>query len=419
MPNVQIARYAGKLNNRLFGDNFMNRIYYIIFLLVFFSMSMLECRKPYDPPIIKSGKNYLVVECAINTGQDSTTLRLSHTVPISSPAGIGPTPVSDASATIESDAGATYPLNNIGDGYYSTGALNLSPIHKYRLKITAGGKDYQSDLVTAKNSQPIDNVNYKFTNTGIQINVNTHDPSNNSRYYRWDYEETWIIHSKYQSFEMLQATPADTVVPRPLDQQIYTCWLNQHSSSIVLASTAKLTQDIINDAHVTFISSNSEMLTERYSILVRQYTLTKEAYGYFDQLRKNTEGMGTIFDPQPTNLSGNIHCVTDPSEQVIGYVTAGSVTQKRIYINKEQLPGGDGWSPDTPYGNCLMDTALYISKRIQGQNDVKAYIYPGYEIPIIPIAPPGSPILGFTASSPSCVDCTLRGTNKQPAFWVN
>ena len=39
------------------------------------------------------------------------------------------------------------------------------------------------------------------------------------------------------------------------------------------------------------------------------------------------------------------------------------------------------------------------------------------KIPIVAIQQPGGPILGYTASSPFCVDCTVRGSNKQPLFW--
>ena len=42
-------------------------------------------------------------------------------------------------------------------------------------------------------------------------------------------------------------------------------------------------------------------------------------------MQKNAESLGSIFDEQPTQITGNIHSVTNPSEQVIGYVSAGTV----------------------------------------------------------------------------------------------
>jgi hypothetical protein len=44
----------------------------------------------------------------------------------------------------------------------------------------------------------------------------------------------------------------------------------------------------------------------------------------------------------------------------------------------------------------------------------------GYGNPLIPlteIANPGGPPAGFTATTLECADCTIRGSNKMPAFW--
>jgi hypothetical protein len=325
-----------------------------------------------------------------------------------------------AKVTVESDAGGTYPLAEAGKGNYVAVGLNLNTANKYRLDITTSdGKIYQSDFVPVKSSQPIDSVSYQVqNNNAVQISVSTHDPSNSSQYYRWFYNETWIIHAKYESSLMLQTVPKDTVVYRDPAHQIFRCWLSDVSSDIVLGSTAKLAKDILVNSPVAILPSTSEKFTERYSILVKQYALTTDAYNYYVQLRKNTEQLGSIFDPQPSELTGNIHCISNPAEKVIGYITAGVPAQQRIYINADQLPVGPNWIPNTPYNDCSFDTSLFFNPKTK-QNEVEANIYSGFEIPILTVGNPGQPPLGYTGSSGECVDCTVRGPSKPPSFWTN
>src|ERR1700743_2982930 len=106
----------------------MKRIGYIVLLI---STTMIECKKPYLPPVIASAPSYLVVEGAINTGLDSTIIHLSNTIALSSPDGTTPPPVLNATVVIQSDANANYPLTSSGNGYYTTTGLNLSASNKY------------------------------------------------------------------------------------------------------------------------------------------------------------------------------------------------------------------------------------------------------------------------------------------------
>jgi hypothetical protein len=184
-----------------------------------------------------------------------------------------------------------------------------------------------------------------------------------------------------------------------------------------LNSSAKLAKDVISENPVVFIASSSEKIESRYSIRVKQYALTADAYNYYQQLKKNTEQLGSIFDAQPSELTGNVHCVTNPAEPVIGYVTAGSSSEIRIYINNSSLPE---WLAITPYQDCIMDTALFCAGP-GCDKQVKEEIYPGYQIPLysIPAGPGSVTIIGYAGGSPACVDCTLRGTNIQPSFWTN
>jgi hypothetical protein len=51
---------------------------------------MLRCKKPYLPPVVASGASHLVVEGMINTGGDTTSIRLTHTIALSTPGSAAP-----------------------------------------------------------------------------------------------------------------------------------------------------------------------------------------------------------------------------------------------------------------------------------------------------------------------------------------
>jgi hypothetical protein len=376
------------------------------FLLILVS----DCKQAYLPPATKSAQNYLVVEGVINSHQDLTTIKISRTVNLSGMTNSAPE--LGAQVTIEGDQGYNMPLTDYGSGSYSTYINDLDPSQKYRLRIkTSNDKEYLSDYEPMKITPPIDSVGYYIKNNRVQVYANAHDPTNNTRYYRWDYTETWQFHAKYQSDYI---TNGSAIVGRRPDQLIYSCFGNNISSTIVLNSTAKLKQDVVYQAPITDIASTSEKIETKYSILVKQYALTQEAFNFWQNLKKNTEQLGSIFDPQPSNINGNIHCLTNPKEPVIGYISVGTIQQKRVFISAGQLPRE--WEPIYPY-DCELDSALFCHYR-QCQNDVAEFLIPigSKEIPVSSLTANGSTI-GYLASSTECVDCTIRGTKQQPDFW--
>jgi len=383
---------------------FQNAFYVLI---LFF----LCCTKPYNPPAVSSLNSFLVVEGVINSGNDSTSIKISKTVGLTSKSTNNP--VLGASVTVEGELNGIYTLtdvNNIGQ-YNSRTGLNLSSTQRYRLRIKTNNEEYLSDYEAVKVSPPIDSVGFVVQNNGIQLYLNAHDPGGNTRYYRWEYAETWIFHSFYQSFyysdgkEMKYRTPA---------QQNYSCFGNDTSSVVLLGSSAKLASDVIYQIPLTEISSTSEKIETKYSVLVKQYALTADAYKFWQILKSNSEQLGSIFSPLPSQLNGNIHCISNPTEPVIGYISVGTVQQKRIFITEAQLP--QSWHPDYP-AVCSLDTLYYDD---HGQNDVLLFLIPpgSTEQATTDITDPTfGEILGFYGADQHCTDCTLRGTTSQPSFW--
>ena len=386
---------------------------FIILMTSFIAFMASECKTPYAPHIAASNTNYLVVEGVINSGQDSTIINLSRTVPLS--ANVSASPELNAVVTVVDNQNASYPLQEIGNGKYASPSLNLDNTRQYRLKIvTSGGKTYQSDLEAVRNNPAIDSVGYILQSNGLQMYVNTHDPNNNTHYYRWDYREDWEFHAEYQSQFITNGTE---IVQRTPDQQIYYCYTNDNSTTILVGSSAKLVQDVIYQSPLTQIPSTSEKVEMKYSILVKQYAMTPDEFDFWQNLKKNTEQLGSIFDPQPSNLNGNVHCITTPSETVIGYVGVTNVQQKRIFISSGQLP--ITWIPQYPY-QCEQDSNLFCKPSDGGCiNQVQQNLIPigSSELITSPIYQPSPIIVGYLGTTQSCVDCTIRGTKQQPAFW--
>jgi hypothetical protein len=383
--------------------------FYIIIIL--FAIVLICCKKAYNPEVTTINGNYLVVEGLINTGADSTFIKLSRTVIIAdkNTAKIE----TGATVTVESSTNQIYPLlEKLKTGVYGAAPLNLDNTKKYRLRIkTTKGATYLSDFVEAKMSPPIDSIGWTAEANGLQLYANTHDAANNTHYYRWEFAETWEFHSKFASSFM---TDGKQVVPRNfITDNIHDCWGNSNSSSIVLGSSIKLTQDVIYRAPLTFVASESEKIGNKYSLLVRQYALTKEAFEFWQLLKKNTENLGSIFDAQPSQLTGNIHNIADQTEPVLGYIGAGTVTQKRIFVPRDQLPN---WVTKYPY-QCEEPDTVYFVNPITKQRDEDLLFQTRAKIPIDAVYTATGTLVGHTGSSYECSDCTIRGTNKRPAFW--
>ncbi|AYL98513.1 DUF4249 domain-containing protein [Mucilaginibacter celer] len=370
------------------------------------------CKKPYNPGVITAPNSYFVVEGMINNGNDSTIVKLSKTVNISS--SVKTNGVDNCTVQVEAEGGSTILLTPQGNGYYVAPRLSLDASKKYRLHIVTGdNKEYASDYVEVKKTQPIDSIGFTVKNNTLQVYANTHDATNSTRYYRWAYEEAWRFHARYQSSYMVDQV-IKGVVPRTVAEQNYYCFAGDKSTTIVLGSSAKLSQDVIFQQPITTIAATSEKIEMRYTILLKQYALTKEAYQFWENLKKNTEQLGSIFDAQPSQLTGNVHNLKDATEPVIGYISVTNIQTKRVFIDNTDIPRE--WTATYPYDCGPADSALFVNPKTK-EDDVKNLIVNGTGVPILDITQARS-IIGFTYSTIECTDCRIRGRVQAPSFWT-
>jgi Domain of unknown function (DUF4249) len=376
---------------------FKAAIGYTMMILLFTS-----CKQSYDPQVEEKNITLLVVEGFLNSGQEPTIIRLSHVVNVKDTT-IKPEP--GALVRVEGENGSNFMLTGNPKGEYSIAQLILNNNIKYRLHIkTTNGKEYVSDFTSIKYTPAIDSITWQRENGGLRLYTHARDPQNATKYYQWKYEETWEFHSAFYSsliyiwdsstFKIIQL--AYRKPDQSVDTTIYKCWKTLNSTAIILGSTEKLTADVVY-LPVQYIEPRSEKLSVLYSLKLRQYAVSKDEYLFLQKMKKNTEQIGTLFDPQPSELSGNIHCLTDPSETVLGYVEITQEQTKRIFIYNNQIAD---WNYNP---GCVL---------VQIANNLDSIAKYGYDL-----TPTNSTGAVFYASTPPCVDCTIGRTNQRPSFW--
>ena len=374
-----------------------------MFLYCVFALTISNCKVPYGPTLKSSDTNSLVVEGVID-GAFPFVIKLSRSRMLTNGDTAARKPELGAKVIVEDDHQNSFPLYETGMGTYSSlSTLSLNTAYQYRLHIfTANKEEYLSALVPFKSAPAIDSIGWNIKDGGVQVYVNTHDPNNSTRYYRWEYKETWEFHTEYYS-NYKYISSDSTVIPRT--DQINICWRSDSSTNIFLSSSANLSSDVIYQMPLPYIQPHDQKLSVLYSIWVKQFALDLNGYNYWLAMKNNTENVGSIFDPQPNETVGNIHCVTNPAENVVGYISAGSTYVKRVFISNQSLPLG--WNLFTP---CTLIVVPNIK-------DSLAFYFGGGYDPIDVSGPPAFPPVAYSASDKSCVDCTLQGTNLKPSFW--
>lgn len=376
----------------------MRRIILYTFVL---PLIWFGCKERFDADVNFPDAGFLVVEGYINIGTKAVTLiKLSRTTPIDE--NNNWVSETSASVTIENSSGETFQLSQVTNGNYVSDSLNLPVDEAYRLKISIADKIYFSEFVTPQETPDIDSVSWDLQANGVSISVSTHDDIDHARQFLWDFDEVWEIKSpRLSPFSYINSTWVNRTADEMKNMQ--TCWKYTSVTGLNIQSTKSYSENLILNHPIKLIALNNERLSERYSIFVRQRALSDDAYNYIQLILSNSENLGTLFDPLPGELTGNMYC-TSTSEPVVGLIDAATTKSMRLFIYKENIPS---WN----YAIECEDTLIMfegsdLNSIMQGNAATQYH----YTEPLIRD--------GVYITSSSCVDCRINdGTNIRPSFW--
>ena len=364
-------------------------------ILISFLLLLNSCITPFIPHTGEDNK-LLVVEGLITDQLDTNTIKVSRSLPL----GIrsNSKPVNGCIVTVSDDLGNMYRFKETIAGTYVTDPSEFQGVigRFYTLHINTSNAsnnlNYESSPMELKPVPAIDSVYYEKVTIaepaggwtrkeGCRIYLNTNDTSNKCKFYKWDFNETW-------EFQL----------PYPVTN--WRCWVSNNASPINIKTTSELTENRIVRHPLNFISNNTDRLKVKYSILVNQYSLNRDEYVYWEKLQSVTESIGTLYDITPASVPGNIYCVENSNETVLGYFSVSAKTSKRIFIKDRFLGLVNLYSYDDCYGDTI-GAGTFIP-------NLNATVW---------ILIDNSPYWIVITRNKGCADCTVRGTNREPDFW--
>jgi hypothetical protein len=373
------------------------------YLLFFFFMVMIpSCVDEYWP-VLSKYENLLVVDGLITDAPGPYTVRLSFSSVVKNPKEI---PCSGCQVTFYDDSGDSEMLTEEYPGTYVTSSSGIRgvPGHKYMIRIyTPEGKTYESPFQELKTPIGIDSVyaivEYHQTAesyhdlVGYQFYINTHLAEQDTNYYLWQLEETY----EYTSDFTIDYIYIGHVVQFHDFDSVYRCWKTENVYGVFTSSTIGLAEPRLVKFPLHYVDTETRRLFIRYSLFVRQLTIDKEAFRFWDEIRNLISENDMLYTKQPFQVRGNINNVEDSNEPVLGYFTVAGQSQRRVFFDRP------------------LDAPFYFYK-CEPLNDLRlVFVSPSYSWPIyLTIDKNGRLAWG----SNGCFDCTLSGgTTTKPDFW--
>lgn len=368
----------------------------------------VQCIDPYEPEW-KDSENLLVIEGTITNAPGPYTVKISTTPGLESSL---QKPLEGASVVLSEQGGTQEFLEEIAPGTYSTSVAGIQGVvgHSYKISVTTpDGQAYESSYETILPPEPIDTVyavvesrsdpKYAYDLQGYQFYLETTIQNEGNAYFLWKLTETYKLNSDL----LIPYYYAGHIYPFPDPDSLFTCYKTTEIQDILAFDASRLEIPRIQGYPLRYVDTEGRDLYLRYSLLTRQYSISKEAYVFWNNIQKQNTGFGALYTTQPFQIRGNMVNIQDPGEAVLGYFMAAGYTEKRIFVDP---PSGVAFH----FSICTIgDYEILYMQTLPRTWPSRWPIY-------LSTSPEG--ILGVPA--PICVDCRLRGASlERPDFWVD
>jgi hypothetical protein len=215
-------------------------------------------------------------------------------------------------------------------------AFRGKPGHRYTLKvILPDGTVYVSAPELLAPVAPLERVDATFRqgmgslgqSDLYTILIDTKDPATPGDYYRWS---TYSYVPRWASFDP-QHPPLSALGP---PCSTCSCWVPYYSQLTNVLSDALINGNIISGRSVF---NSPVYAVGKHYVEVRQYSLTRQAFQYWTHFEEQRVRTGSLFDPQPASIEGNVRQQGDSTVLALGYFGASAVSRQRLVIRGDTI----------------------------------------------------------------------------------
>lgn len=378
----------------------MSKLLGIGFLL----LCMYSCIESFHPEI-KESQDMLVINGSISDKPGWHFVEVSRSSPYNEPGFI---PEKGCVVRVEDENGRGVTYSEYQPGIYRADLDEsfLGVNNAYRLNVyTQDGMEYQSDYDSLLACPPIDSLYYEIELPvsddpnitylgGVQFYVDVKGERGDSRNFLWKLEETYEYHSYYliqylwENDSVYEFDPATDSLAR--------CYTGGSILEIYTASSRYLVANELNKYPLNYVSAKFPQLRFEYGLLVTQYSLSDEAFLYWEKIRTLTDEEGSLYEKQPANADGNIHNVNDPEEQILGFFYASQEREKWIQLKR-------------PFLMYILDAPCWLELANLDELESGSYMV---SVDEDGMGPP------YGTGDKDCFDCRLLGgILEPPAYW--
>ncbi|HEV7348283.1 DUF4249 domain-containing protein [Telluribacter sp.] len=333
-------------------------------LLFLFTAYLTGCVEEVRVPI-RTIEPQLVVEGHISNDGPPYTVRLTRSGSFNEPGSSESSAITEAQVYIlETSTNQRLHLLPVDEqpGLYQSGdstfVARVGQSYQVRIELPEE-KVFVSEPETMPEAVPVESLTARFTgNTGnvldtpfgYDIFLNTQDQPGQRNYYRWTANS--IIRR-----EAIGVRDFGGVFHKKF------CWTPVDDNEIIIYADSYSDGQPIREQ---YLYRSPVYIVGKHFVEVQQYSLTREAYQYWRRFNEQRQRVGTIFDPIPSPVYGNVYNQADPTERALGLFEVAGVSQKRLVVP----------------GDTLNDALLKVQTlRYVIPGDCRYVFYKGSEVP--------------------------------------
>ncbi len=384
-----------------------------------------RCVEPFEAEL-EDFENYLVVNSTVTNEVKHHQVLLSRTFKFEED---GPVKEENAAVKVIENGSVEYLFEETSPGLYqSVQEFAIVAGREYQLSIkTANGKSYISEKENLPDEVPIQEVSTRRivnddNEIGVAIIVNTFGANGNSNYYRYEYEETYRYNAPF--WRQYDIEVNGEIVPDPFinygfdlverSEELKTCYVTSFSNSILINNTNNLEEGKVVSFLLNFIKADDIRLEDRYSILVRQFVQNLETHAFYEQLKTFSESESLFSQVQPGFITGNIVSESNKNEPVVGIFEVSSITENRIFFNREDVleEGDPGYVEPCEVITMKESMRETLTDFLERVRIVVVGNSLSYHSLLLDFDKPE-----FNFVPKSCGDCTEYGKSAPPDFW--